>query len=276
MDIIRRKCLQESIFLCRLLSTRLSASRNVRLLQTFTRNDGRIICHPIATQILPVRNYAKGKDKKKDSKKPTKVDINEDFLKTYINYDQVATSMEKSLETMRDEYIKNLSLRSTTGAIESLLVNVDGEEHELQELAQIIRKNPKTIVVNMINFPQTIPDVLQAIRKSGMNLNPQQDGTTLFIPVPKVTKEHREGLAKNAKTLFIKCRDAIKETQNTAVKKLKKKEKVPEDEMHMCVSQLGAMSEKFTLQAEKLLETKQAELLGAGKDWNIFEIPLET
>jgi ribosome recycling factor len=36
----------------------------------------------------------------------------------------------------------------------------------------------------MSSFPQAIPNVLQAIQVSGMNLNPQQDGTTIFIPVP--------------------------------------------------------------------------------------------
>lgn len=54
------------------------------------------------------------------------------------------------------------------------------------ELGQVIRKNPKTVIVNMIGFPQAIPSVLKAIADSGMNLNPQQDGTTLFIPVPKL------------------------------------------------------------------------------------------
>lgn len=64
-------------------------------------------------------------------------------------------------------------------------VNLDGKEHTLQELAQIVRKNPKTIVLNMSVFPQAIPAALKAIQKSGMNLNPQQDGTTVYIPVPK-------------------------------------------------------------------------------------------
>jgi ribosome recycling factor len=64
-------------------------------------------------------------------------------------------------------------------------VSLDGKEYELQELAQIVRKNPKTIVINMTSFPQAIPAALQSIGKSGMNLNPQQDGTTLFIPIPK-------------------------------------------------------------------------------------------
>lgn len=65
------------------------------------------------------------------------------------------------------------------------MVNVDGTDHTLQELAQIVRKNPKTVVVNMAVFPQAIPDVVKAISSSGMNLNPQQEGTTLYIPVPK-------------------------------------------------------------------------------------------
>ena len=64
-------------------------------------------------------------------------------------------------------------------------MSLEGKEYELQELAQIVRKNPKTIVINMSIFPQAIPAALQAIQKSGLNLNPQQDGTTLFIPIPK-------------------------------------------------------------------------------------------
>lgn len=72
-----------------------------------------------------------------------------------------------------------------SGAIDSLKVSLDGKDYTLQELAQIVRKNPKTIVLNMAVFPQAIPAVIQALQKSGMNLNPQQDGTSLFIPVPK-------------------------------------------------------------------------------------------
>lgn len=48
-----------------------------------------------------------------------------------------------------------------------------------------MRKNPTMTVVNMSVFPQAIPAAIKAIQKSGMNLNPQQDGTTLYIPVPK-------------------------------------------------------------------------------------------
>lgn len=211
-----------------------------------------------------IRSYAKGKDRGKEKgKKPTKVVINESLLRDTINLDNLNAQMSRSVEQMKDDFVKQLSLRSTTGSIDSLKISVNGKDHELQELAQISRKNPKTIVVNMIAFPQTIPDVLNAIEKSGMNLNPQQDGTTLFIPIPKVTKEHRENLSKNAKSLFIKYRDAIRDIQQNAIKKAKKQTDISKDDMFAIQTQVKAIGDKFIAEAEKILSAKQTELTGA-------------
>lgn len=240
---------------------------------TLYNNVNAEFCYPITTTLRKiidnnnsqqVRYYAKGKDKKKEkSKKPAKIEINENLLRETINLDGLHNQMKRALDQMKDDFIKNLSLRSTTGSIETLKVNVDGVDHELQELAQISRKNPKTIIVNMIAFPQLIPDVLKAIDKSGMNLNPQQDGTTLFIPIPKVTKEHRENLSKNAKTLFIKCRDAIKDIQNNTIKKVKKQsDGTSKDDIFNIQNQLTAIADKYIAEAEKILTAKQNELIG--------------
>lgn len=198
-------------------------------------------------------------------KKPAKIEINEEQLAQVVNLDKLKTQMEKSLATMQDEFVKNLSLRSSTGAIETLKVKNDGKEYELQELGQVIRKNPKTIVINLMSFPQLIPQVLTALNKSGMNLNPQQDGTTIFVPVPKITKEHRENLAKSAKALFIKCRDGVKDALNTHLKKLKSNKEISSDLNHQIQSQITAIADGYIAEADKLLQTKQNELL-ASKD----------
>jgi ribosome recycling factor len=55
----------------------------------------------------------------------------------------------------------------------------------LQELAQVGRKNPQLAVLNLVSLPDAIQPVLLAIRESGMNLNPQQEGTTIYVPLPK-------------------------------------------------------------------------------------------
>ncbi|XP_058462734.1 ribosome-recycling factor, mitochondrial [Malaya genurostris] len=250
-------------------NTVFALAKNIRSLSAITVETVPCASEYIQTFASPpvlrqqIRCYAKSKDRKKGKKDtPVKVHINEEQLAEVINLSVLRAQMEKGISTMKEDYIKNLSLRSATGAIETLKVGYEGKDYQLQELGQIVRKNPKTVVVNLISFPQTIPAVLQAIQKSGMNLNPQQDGTTLYIPVPKVTREHREGLAKNAKSLFIKCRDTIKDVQNQTIKKLKKQTDISEDLNFQVQAQITAIANEYIKEAEKMLETKQAELIG--------------
>nr|XP_018901963.1 PREDICTED: ribosome-recycling factor, mitochondrial isoform X1 [Bemisia tabaci] len=210
--------------------------------------------------------FAKGKDRGKDKKKVKgkQVFIDENLLSQLTNLDKLKTDFQECIDMMKEDFIKNLSLRSSTGAIESLPVKVDGDEYQVQDLAQINRKNPKTIVMKMDSFPQAIPAVLEALTKSGMDLNPQQDGTTIFIPVPKVTKEHREMLSKNARTLFIKYRDRIKDVQNSHIKKIRNKELeggFSVDQIHEAVEMVTNMAQTHISQAEAMLSTKQSELL---------------
>lgn len=209
-----------------------------------------------------IRNYAKGKDRGKDKKSKSKVVINTAEMSELFPVNKLRERCDAAIENMKDEFSKHLSLRSTTGSIETLRVRFEGKSYELQELAQIVRKNPKTIVVNFASFPQAIPDALKAINTSGLNLNPQQDGTTLYVPVPKVTKEHREALARNAKILYIKCRDAMRDVQNDNIKKIKKQTGVSEDLVFSVNKQINALCEEYYLLARKLYDAKCDELVG--------------
>ncbi|XP_022196355.1 ribosome-recycling factor, mitochondrial [Nilaparvata lugens] len=211
------------------------------------------------------RSYAKGRDKKKGDKGQKKsVSIDESVLNGVVDVENLRSQMQKHVDDLQEDYIKNLSLRSTSGAIEQLKVKFEGNDYVLQDLAQVIRQNPKSIILNMASFPTAIPAVLDAIAKSGMNLNCQQDATKLFIPVPKVTKELREQLAKNAKALFIKCKDNIKDVQNKHLKTVKSKEKtgLSQDLSRTVCDQITAVCDTYVAQAEKVLSIKEAELKG--------------
>lgn len=220
------------------------------------------------TQLRIVRHYAKSKDKQSEKGRNkggyANFKLSKEQLSEIFDVQAYREKLEKIVAKMQEDYIQNLSIRSSTGSLEALKVKVDGKVHELQELAQISRKGSKVIVLNMIGFPQTIPAVLQAIRKSGMNLNPQQEGTTLFIPVPKVTKDHRTNLSKNAKALYIKYRDEIKNVQNDAIRRVKKNTDISEDVNRAVQAQLTSAADEYVEQAEKMMKTKQKELLPQG------------
>jgi len=158
--------------------------------------------------------------------------------------------------------VKNLSLRSNLSSIENLPIDFEGDTYSLQELAQITKKGPQLLVVNISSFPTAATSVVKAINESGMGLNPQQDGTKVFIQIPKVTKEHREQLAKSAKLMFQKFKDHTRDVQNKYIREVKKKEKeVSADLAYSVQQQIQSYNEQITNQGENIMLAKQKELL---------------
>ena len=204
---------------------------------------------------------SKSKDRGRGDKKATPAHVNLNEISEVMNVDRLLSQFDKAVDDFKDEMIKHVGLRTSTGAIEDLIVKHDGDDYKLQELVQISRK-PKMIVINVTAFPQTIPNILDTLSKSQMNLNPQQEGTTLYIQIPKVTREHRENLAKTAKSYFIKCKDNITDVRNKHVKDVKKKSNLPLDLSYRVEGYISTLSHDYIDKAQKLLQTKQKELLG--------------
>lgn len=61
-----------------------------------------------------IRHYAKGKDKKKEKGKG-KVHVDETQLAELINLVGLKSQMQKALDSLKDDFTKNLSIRSTAG-----------------------------------------------------------------------------------------------------------------------------------------------------------------
>lgn len=210
-------------------------------------------------QSITTRNYAKSKDKKKESKHKA-VRVDESELRDHFNVDKLYAEYKKPVDVLKKEYVEQLVIRSSAAAVDSLKVTLEGKEYLLQDLAEIGKKNPKTYVLDVSVFPQAIPAITAAILNSGLGINPQQDGTKLFLPIPKVTREHRETLAKNAKALFVKAKDSIRNVQNKQIDRVK--DKVSDaDEAFRLTEQLKSLGDKYINEAEEIMKTKQAELL---------------
>ncbi|KAK9303095.1 hypothetical protein QLX08_005066 [Tetragonisca angustula] len=201
----------------------------------------------------------KNKDRPSNKKQVIHVNLNE--ISDIVKVDRMMSQFDGAIEKYKDEMIKNLAVRTRVGAIEELTIPFEDEEHNLEELVEINRKS-NMVVLDASAFPQIIPNIVEAISKSQMNLNPQQDGTTIYIPLPKVTKEHREGLAKIAKQYFVKCKDLVGNIRNEHIRNLKKQDGIPKDLMFKAENYISAIQKQYVDKAEQLLKAKQKELLG--------------
>lgn len=173
---------------------------------------------------------------------------------------------DKLLIELHELYSKQIQLRTSSLAFEELSVVLppNNKAHKLKELTQIIQKTPQMFMIDMTRHAQYIPNVLDAIQKSGLNVNPQQDGTTVYLPTPKVTREHREELAKNAKKLADQITVKMREAYSKAHKNIKKQEKNLSKDLVMDLdANLKQRLDGYIAQVEKIRSEKQKELLNS-------------
>ncbi|XP_054158723.1 ribosome-recycling factor, mitochondrial-like [Oppia nitens] len=215
-----------------------------------------------------VRSMAKNRDKPKDTKqrkgvKP-KVVLTDDEMTELIPISELKIELSAVVDRLRNDLTNNVCVRSNPQAIDSLVIDINGAKHQLNELAPIIRKSPQLVVINLGAMPEAVKPVLAAMAESGMNLNPQQEGNVLYVTIPKVTREHREGLAGSARQLCQKARQDIKDIHSTFatyVRKQRQRSHVSEDLVSNVNDNLKYLIDGRLSDCDQLLNQKLDELL---------------
>ncbi|XP_051971906.1 ribosome-recycling factor, mitochondrial-like [Xyrauchen texanus] len=215
--------------------------------------------------VLPnyVRHYATKKSKAKAKGQTAKVNINAALVEDIISLEEVKEEMAAVLTILKDDFSRNLSIRTSPGALDHITVTTKDGKFPLNQLGQISMKPPQLLVVNMTSFPEAMAAVTRALQDSSMGLNPEVEGTIIRVPIPKVTREHRENLVKLAKQFGNKAKDSLRRVRSNAVSQVKKsKEGVSEDTIRLIEKQVQQMADSFAADVDKQLVTKTKELLG--------------
>ncbi|GAB1609046.1 ribosome-recycling factor, mitochondrial-like [Argonauta hians] len=210
-----------------------------------------------------VREYAKAsKSKKKTASKP-KVYLSDEQIEEVIDLTALKSEMCSVLEQLKLDYLNQISLRVSTRVFDSVAVKIDNKEFPLNQIAQIVQKNPSLIIINLRESGQYLPAVKNAIIKSGVAPNPQVEGTSIFIPIPKVSKEHREKLCKSAKVFCEKSKQKLREISNKYSKKLRNNRDNHSQDIVKNIQDmvLHVMQEKMS-EAEDMMTRKQKDLMG--------------
>jgi len=181
-----------------------------------------------------------------------------------INGESLWKDLESSVSKLKHVFINQLNVRSST-SLDEIPVVLEGDTYPLNEVASISKKDPKKLIIDASAFPQAAANIMKSIRDSGMNLNPQQDGLTIFVPIPKVNKEFREKLASGARKKLNECKDELRNIQNKYTKQISEKEllkEVAKDDAKAAVLVIKMVTDKFMSESEDLLTVKIKEIMG--------------
>ncbi|CAD5207617.1 unnamed protein product [Bursaphelenchus okinawaensis] len=180
----------------------------------------------------------------------------------FEEYDCALSEMRSLEARLEDELQRHFSTKVDLRQYEDLRVPISGtdEVHRLGNLGRVTMKNPQMIMINFADKPTAIKDAKVALQKSALNVNPQHEGIMLYIPVPRMTKERREQLAKDARTLVLN--DYKKAINDVYVKSDKKASTTKElDKAKLKRAALLNLKHQYEKRAAALIEEKQKQIL---------------
>ena len=176
---------------------------------------------------------------------------------------KLRTRMDKTIESLLEEFKKIRSGRANAGLVEGLVVDYYGSKTPLKQLASISVPEPRLIVIQPWD-KGTLSEIEKAFHTSDLGLNPNNDGKVIRISIPALTEERRKELVKVAKGKAEDARVAIRNIRrdgNEEVKTAEKEGHVSEDDSKKTLDKIQKITDEYIEKINKLLDAKDAEIM---------------
>src|SRR5216117_2222606 len=103
--------------------------------------------------------------------------------------------MKKAVETIRHEVATIRTNKATTSLLDGIKVEYYGNPVPLQQVASVSVPEPRMLVIQP--WERTVlPEIVKAIKRSDLGLNPTDDGAVVRLVLPTLTEERRKDLVK--------------------------------------------------------------------------------
>ena len=171
--------------------------------------------------------------------------------------------MHASVETVRRELMAMRTGRAAVSMLDNVRVDYYGTPTPLNQVGNLATPDATLITIQAWD-PKVLPVIEKAIRGSDLDLNPQNDGKLIRIPVPPLTEERRKTLVKHAHKNAEEGRVAIRNVRrdvNDHLKKLLKSHEVSEDDEKQAMAEVQKLTDQTIEQINETLKKKEAEIL---------------
>lgn len=172
--------------------------------------------------------------------------------------------MTKSIEYLQREYRGVRTGRANTALLEYVKVEYYGSTVDLRDIAGISVPEPTQLLVKPFD-PSAKSEIIKAIERSGLGLNPQAEGAQIRIMLPPPSSERRKQLAAQVRKMAEDSRVTIRNERrdaNKAIDALENdpKSKVSEDQVTSAKEYVDEVTKKTTTKIDELTNKKVAEV----------------
>ncbi len=170
------------------------------------------------------------------------------------------TAMDKAIENSKREFSSIRSGKASPNMLDSIRVDVYGQQMQLNQVASVASPDPRSLLVTPYDKGQ-LKAIEKAIRESDLGLDPSTQGGIIRVPLPSMNEQRRRELVKVVHKLAEDGRIGIRHARTDGREKLKKLDKVSEDEVKAAEKDLQKAHDEHMTQLESLLKAKEAEIM---------------
>ena len=177
--------------------------------------------------------------------------------------DQAKAQMAKSVESTKENFSGIRTGRANPALLNGITVDYYGAPTPLKAVATIGVPEPRTLSVTPFDASQANA-VEKALRDSDLGASPRRDGNVIRLTMPELTEERRKEYVKQAKSKAEDGRVSVRGVRRKAkdqLDRLKKDGEASEDDVERAEKQLDSLTKAHTEQIDKMLATKESELL---------------
>jgi len=178
-------------------------------------------------------------------------------------YKDAESRMQKAVEAINRELTGVRTGKASPKMLDGIKVEYYGTPTPLIQLASISTPDPKTIIIQP--WEQTvIPEIIKALQKADLGLNPMTEGNLVRLPIPPLNEERRQEMVRLVKKLAEDGKIAIRNIRRDTNDKLKKAEKdsdITEDDLKIAQKQIQDYTDKYIDKISEMVDSKEKEVM---------------
>jgi ribosome recycling factor len=175
-----------------------------------------------------------------------------------MNLTDFERRMQGAFDALSKEFQGLRTGRANTNLLDNITVEVYGAKMPISQVGTVSAPESRMLTVQVWDANNT-KAVEKAISSSGLGLNPQPAGTLIRIPLPGLTEERRNELAKVASKYSEQAKIAIRNVRREGMETAKKN-KLPEDDLKKTEEKIQKMTDSWTKKIDDALAHKEQEI----------------
>ena len=171
--------------------------------------------------------------------------------------------MGKTVEVLQRELATIRTGRASPALVEQIRVDYYGVPTPLGQMATISVPEARLLVIQPWD-KGSLSSIEKAILKSGLGLNPANDGDVIRLAIPQLTEERRKELVRVVRKRVEEGRVAIRNVRRETMEQLRglaRNKEISEDEQKRALELLQRLTDRFIEESDRIARDKEAEVL---------------